>query len=126
MKKHLMLCVIGFGALVVLSGCDTIKALTASGPTSAPVANSLQTAGNFMHAAAPVVQAYVKTANCPQPCRDQIASINHEIRQDMDSGFDAELSGNNAAMAVALQEFNTHYGSLWQFMANGGSPLPSS
>lgn len=91
--------------------------------TSPPVANTVEAAGDTAHAAAPILAAFVKTANCTQTCRDTIATYNHEIRTDLDAGLTAELAGDNAAVGVALREFNTHYGSLWSFMAGAGAPL---
>jgi hypothetical protein len=97
-----------------------------AGPTSAPVANSVQAAGHLFVGADKASDAFVKTSACDRTCRDKIAAASHMLRTYLDAALDAETKGDNAAMAVALKAFNDNYATLWSYLHGSGVSVPTS
>lgn len=129
--KHTMraaLAALGLCAAVALGSCQYLEGAlgSASGPTSAPVANSIDGGGHLYVAAKPIALAYMKSSACAADCRHTINDVSHEIQKQLDAGLDAEARGDNAAVTLALNAFNAAYAKLWSYLTGAGQAVPSS
>lgn len=128
--KRLML-ILGVGALLALTpltACSSgdLSAAAVSLTSATPAqANSVAAAENLYVVVAHAATAYVKSGKPAPEVSKKIADLDLQLFNALKAARAAAESGNSAAVATALEVWNSRYGDLAKYLSGLGVAVPT-